>query len=264
MLFTIIDETVHMSVDNVDNNCKNVDILYNSWRKFMIYDSVVIKGEFIKRPNRFIAHVYVDNIENIVHVPNTGRCKEILVPGSTVILREGNNPNRKTKYDLIAGYKKDTLINIDSQVPNAAVEEALKNKRINILKNYSSILREKTFGDSRFDFKLLNDEGEEYYLEVKGVTFEENGHCMFPDAPTDRGKKHLLELIKVKESGKGAGVLFLIQFKGASLFSPYDNMDKNFGDALRLANEHGVDILAYDCNVGENYIELDKKIKIIL
>jgi sugar fermentation stimulation protein A len=165
---------------------------------------------------------------------------------------------------LIAGYKKDALINIDSQVPNAVVEEALKNKKIDILKDYPIILREKTFGDSRFDFKLLNESGEEYYLEVKGVTLEEDGHCMFPDAPTDRGRKHLLELIKVKELGKGAGVLFLIQLKGATTFSPYDNMDKNFGDALRLASENGVDVLAYDCNVGENYIELDKKIEILL
>ena len=230
----------------------------------MIYNNVIIKGEFIKRPNRFVAHVNVDNIENIVHVPNTGRCREILIPGTTVILREGSNPNRKTKYDLIAGYKKDALINIDSQVPNAVVEEALKNKKIDILKDYPIILREKTFGDSRFDFKLLNESGEEYYLEVKGVTLEEDGHCMFPDAPTDRGRKHLLELIKVKELGKGAGVLFLIQLKGATTFSPYDNMDKNFGDALRLASENGVDVLAYDCNVGENYIELDKKIEILL
>jgi len=230
----------------------------------MIYNSIITKGEFIRRPNRFIAHVNVDNIENIVHVPNTGRCKEILVPGTTVILREGNNPNRKTKYDLIAGYKNNNLINIDSQVPNAVVQEALKNKKIDILEDYSTILREKTFGDSRFDFKLLKKNGEEYYLEVKGVTFEENGHCMFPDAPTDRGKKHLLELIKVKESGKGAGVLFLVQFKGAKKFSPYDDMDKNFGNALRLASKNGVDILAYDCNVGENYIELDKNIKVFL
>ncbi len=230
----------------------------------MIYNSIITKGEFIRRPNRFIAHVNVDNIENIVHVPNTGRCKEILVPGTTVILREGNNPNRKTKYDLIAGYKNNNLINIDSQVPNAVVQEALKNKKIDSLEDYSTILREKTFGDSRFDFKLLKENGEEYYLEVKGVTFEENGHCMFPDAPTDRGKKHLLELIKVKESGKGAGVLFLVQFKGAKKFSPYDDMDKNFGNALRLASKNGVDILAYDCNVGGNYIELDKNIKVFL
>lgn len=156
------------------------------------------------------------------------------------------------------------LINIDSQVPNAVVEEALRNKKIDKLKDYNSILREKTFGDSRFDFKVSNEKGEEYYLEVKGVTLEENGHCMFPDAPTERGTKHLLELIKVKESGRGAGVLFLIQLKGAKSFSPYDAMDKNFGDALRLAKENGVDIYAYDCNVGENYIELDSEVNIIL
>lgn len=230
----------------------------------MIYNNNTIKAEFIKRPNRFIAYVNLNGEEIMVHVPNTGRCREILIPKSTVILKEGKNPNRKTKYDLIAGYKENKIINIDSQVPNYVVEEALQNFKIKELKDYPIIKREKTFGKSRFDFKLSNNKDEEYYLEVKGVTFEENGHCKFPDAPTDRGRKHLLELIDAKNSGKGAGVLFLIQMQDAEAFSPYDDMDKNFGNALRLAHKNGVDIFAYKCKVGENYIELDTRVDIIL
>ncbi|MCY6355998.1 DNA/RNA nuclease SfsA [Clostridium sp. ZS2-4] len=229
----------------------------------MIYNNI-IKAEFIKRPNRFIAYVKVNGEEIMVHVPNTGRCREILIPKSTVILKEGKNPNRKTKYDLIAGYKDNKIINIDSQIPNYVVEEALRNAKIKELKNYPIIKREKTFGKSRFDFKLSNKKNEEYYLEVKGVTFEDNRHCMFPDAPTDRGRRHLLELIDVKKSGKGAGVLFLIQLQDVETFSPYDDMDKNFGNALRLAHKNGVDIFVYNCKVGENYIELDTTVDIIL
>lgn len=230
----------------------------------MIYNNNFITAKFIKRPNRFVAYVKINGKEEVVHVPNTGRCREILIPGTNVVLIEAKNPNRKTKYDLIAGYKNNILINIDSQVPNAVVEEALKAKKISKLKGYSIIEREKSFGDSRFDFKISNTSGNEYYLEVKGVTLEDNGHCMFPDAPTDRGKKHLLELINVKKSGRGAGVLFLIQLSGAKSFSPHEEMDKKFADALRLAKENEVDIFAYNCKVGENYIELYKKVKVIL
>lgn len=230
----------------------------------MIIDNNVVTARFIKRPNRFIACVNLNGEEIVVHVPNTGRCKEILTPDSTVVLSEGKNPKRKTKYDLIAGYKEGMLINIDSQIPNSVVYEALINKKIEALSKYSDIRREKVFGNSRFDFKLSDEEGNEYYLEVKGVTFEENGHCMFPDAPTDRGRKHLLELIDVKKLGKGAGVLFLIQLDGAVTFSPYEDMDKKFTEALRLAYKGGVDVFAYDCKVGENYIELNKSIKVLL
>ncbi len=158
----------------------------------------ILKAEFIKRPNRFQAYVKINEKIEMVHVPNTGRCKEILIPGSTVILREENNENRKTRYDLIAGYKGDMLISIDSQIPNKVVYEALMNFKIEILKEYTNIKREKTFGKSRFDFKLEKENGEIYYLEVKGVTLENDGLTMFPDAPTERGTKHILELIDVK------------------------------------------------------------------
>lgn len=220
--------------------------------------------KFIRRPNRFQGYVYIDEKETLVHVPNTGRCREILIEGCTVILREENNPLRKTKYDLIAGYKGDKLINIDSHIPNKVVEEALHEGKINLLKKYTIIQREKTYGNSRFDFKLSTEQGEEYYLEVKGVTLEEYGKTMFPDAPTERGRKHLLELVDVKESGRGAGVLFLIQLSGAEYFMPHDEMDKAFGDALRYAKSKGVDVFAYECKVGEKFIQLDKEVMVKL
>ncbi|HEY8888672.1 MAG TPA: DNA/RNA nuclease SfsA [Clostridium sp.] len=230
----------------------------------MVIDKRIFRAEFIRRPDRFQALVSFNDKELIVHVPNTGRCKEILIPGSTVLLREELNPTRKTLYDLIAVYKDNKIINIDSQIPNKVVDEALKNKRIHNLVKYNIIEREKTFGASRFDFKLSNESGEEYYLEVKGVTLELGGKTMFPDAPTLRGKKHLLELIEAKKIGFGAGILFLIQMSNINSFSPYDDMDGAFCDALRLASQNGVDIFAYECEVGENFITLSKPVEIFL
>ncbi len=245
-----------IAVDNVDKVEKNEV-------KAVIIEKNIVKAQFINRPNRFRAHVYKDEEELIVHVPNTGRCREILIPGASIILREESNPSRKTKYDLIGGYKGDRFINIDSQIPNKVVEEALRAGKIDSLTRFKLIEREKTFGNSRFDFKLSNGE-EEYYLEVKGVTLELDGKTMFPDAPTERGRKHLLELVEVIKSGRGAGVLFLIQLEGVEYFTPHDEMDKAFGEALRYAKENGVDIFAYDCQVGEDFINMKDKVKIIL
>ncbi|MBU3130618.1 DNA/RNA nuclease SfsA [Clostridium tagluense] len=230
----------------------------------MFINNRVFVAEFIIRPNRFEAYVNLNGEELIVHVPNTGRCKEILIPGSKVLLREELNPTRKTLYDLIAGYKNDKIINIDSQIPNKVVDEALKNNKIENLIKYNIIQKEKTFGNSRFDFKLSNDMGEDYYLEVKGVTYEVDGKSMFPDAPTERGRKHLLELVEAKKMGFGAGVLFLIQMNNIDDFSPYDDMDGAFGQALRLAYNEGVDIYAYECEVGEKFITLSKSVKVVL
>ena len=223
----------------------------------------VKRARFIRRPDRFRAYVELEGEEVLVHVPNTGRCREILVPGTTVILREENNPLRKTPYDLIAGYKGDVLISIDSHIPNKVVEEALKEGWIHKLKNYTKIEREKTFGSSRFDFRLSRGE-QEYYLEVKGVTYEENGLARFPDAPTERGARHLMELIDAKKSGRGAGVIFLIQLSGVTKFSPHDVMDEKFGAALRKAYSSGVDVFAYDCIVSEASITLNKEIEVKL
>lgn len=230
----------------------------------MEYNKNIYEATFVKRPNRFQGYVNFNGEEILVHVPNTGRCKEILIPGCTVLLREELNPTRKTKYDLIGAYKGDKNICIDSQVPNKVVKEALENRAVDNLKEFTNILSEKTFGSSRFDFKLSKDNGDEYYLEVKGVTLEENGHCRFPDAPTERGRKHLLELIEVKKSGRGAGVLFLIQIDNVKSFSPNDDGDPKFGEALRQAKEAGVDIYAYSSIVTNTGITLNKPVEIIL
>ncbi|MBU3114833.1 DNA/RNA nuclease SfsA [Clostridium lacusfryxellense] len=230
----------------------------------MLIKKRVFAAQFIRRPDRFQAYVNKCGEEILVHVPNTGRCKEILIPGATVLLREELNPTRKTLYDLIGAYKGNRFINIDSQIPNKVVEEALNDKKIDKLIEYNTVQREKTFGNSRFDFKLSNDIGEVYYLEVKGVTLEVDGRSTFPDAPTQRGNKHLLELIEAKKSGFGAGVLFLIQMNNIDNFSPNDDMDVAFGESLRLAFNSGVDIFAYECEVGEEFITLSKAVEIIL
>ncbi|MDV4151495.1 DNA/RNA nuclease SfsA [Clostridium sp. AL.422] len=230
----------------------------------MKFDKNIFEGIFINRPNRFNAKVLLNGEEIIVHVPNTGRCREILKEGVKVFLREELNPNRKTKFDLIAAMKGNILINIDSQIPNKVVNEALINKKIENLNKYSEINREKTFGKSRFDFKLSTEEDEVYYLEVKGVTLESGGKCKFPDAPTERGSKHIMELIEAKKQGYGAGILFLIQLENVNTFSPNDDTDPEFGKALRLAKENGVDIMAYDCIVDKKMIEINKKVDIIL
>lgn len=230
----------------------------------------VKSATFIKRPNRFQAYVELEGQELMVHVPNTGRCKEILTPGTEVLLREENNPSRKTKYDLIAGYKGDLLINIDSQVPNKVVEEALSLGKVSALAKYNVIHREKFYKSSRFDFKLgqepylHSDYPQEYFLEVKGVTYEVDGITMFPDAPTERGARHLRELVEVKKEGLGAGVLFLIQLQGVHSFSPYKEMDPNFAAALSYAKENGVDIFAYDSIVHRDSITLNKEVPVIL
>lgn len=230
----------------------------------MKYNKKIIRGKFITRPNRFNASVELNGEEITVHVPNTGRCRELLIPGVEVFLREELNPSRKTKYDLIAVYKGERLISIDSQIPNKVVREALDNKAVDKLKYYTQILSEKTFGSSRFDFKLAKEDGEEYYLEVKGVTLEEGGLCRFPDAPTERGRKHINELIEVKKSGRGAGIMFLIQMDNVKSFSPNYITDVSFANALKEAKDNDVDIFAYSCIVTEDSITLDKKVEIIL
>ncbi|MDD6770031.1 MAG: DNA/RNA nuclease SfsA [Inconstantimicrobium porci] len=230
----------------------------------MIFTKEIIKAQFIKRPNRFQAYVKIGEDEVMVHVPNTGRCKEILVEGCTVILRYEPGENRKTKYDLIAAYKNDKLINIDSQVPNKVIDEALKNKKIENLRSYNVIEREKTYGNSRFDFRLTDDKGKQYFLEVKGATLEESGVVMFPDAPTERGRKHIMELVDAKNNNNGAGVLFLIQMDNVKYFTPNNEKDPEFSKALKYAAEHGVEVMAYSCEVDENSITLKNKISIIL
>ena len=221
------------------------------------------QAAFIKRPNRFIAVVQLDGREETVHVKNTGRCRELLIQGARVILEESMNPNRKTRYSLIAVYKGDLLINMDSQVPNGVVEEALKDGKISEIGEVSLIKREVTYSQSRFDI-YYEKHGVKGFIEVKGVTLERNGVALFPDAPTLRGARHVLELVKAREEGYEANLLLLIQMDGVDYFTPNGEMDSRFADALRLAKDKGVCIMAYDSIVKENSIYLGKRIEIRL
>lgn len=234
----------------------------------MQYETIQ-RATFIKRPNRFIAHVLLNGQEEKVHVKNTGRCKEILKEGSTVILEKAKNKNRKTKYSLIAAYKNDLLINIDSQVPNQVVFEAIETgklpeiNRLGKNKNFTILKREVTYGNSRFDI-YFEKEAKKGFVEVKGVTLENNGKVMFPDAPTTRGTKHLMEMIEAVKEGYLGYIFFLIQLKGANYFTPNQKTDPKFTEALKLAKENDVEILAYDCHVTEDTIDLGDQIPIRL
>jgi sugar fermentation stimulation protein A len=219
----------------------------------------VVEGRFISRPNRFIAKVNIDGKEHTVHVKNTGRCKELLTDNAVVFLEESDNPNRKTLYDLIAVYKGDTLINMDSQSPNKAVGEWLKSG--GFLPNPTIVKPESVYGNSRLDFYLEN-ENEKAFVEVKGVTLEDNGVARFPDAPTERGRKHLGELIKAKNDGYKTAVVFVIQMKGCKYFEPNSTTDLPFAKELKRAKECGVEVIALDCIVTPNSMTIDKEIEV--
>jgi sugar fermentation stimulation protein A len=228
------------------------------------YDKV-ISGKFISRPNRFIAKVEIDGTEETVHVKNTGRCRELLVPDAKVYLSVSDNPARKTRCDLIAVEKvrggKPLLINMDSQLPNGATAEWLNN--CGLFSENAVIRREVTFGKSRFDF-CIDDCGKKTFIEVKGVTLENEGVALFPDAPTERGARHLEELVKAKEEGYGAYVMFVIQMKGPKSFTPYTARDLQFTRNLVKAQSAGVKVMAYDTLVTAHEIILDSPIKVIL
>lgn len=228
----------------------------------MRYDNIQ-KAEFLCRPNRFIAQVLLDGSEETVHVKNTGRCREILLPGAPVFLEQVKNLSRKTKYSLISVYKGDMLVNIDSQVPNAVALEALKAGRIEELKEISGVSREVTYGSSRFDI-YFEGKDQKGFMEVKGVTLEENGLALFPDAPTARGTKHLLEMVKAREDGYSGYILFLIQMKGVHHFTPNGKMDPRFAQALAYASTKGVKILAYDSIVTRDEIVLGSPVDVVL
>lgn len=200
-------------------------------------------GIFKTRPNRFIAVVEVDGTDTVCHVKNTGRCKELLVPGCTVVLEAAANPARKTPYDVIAVYKGERLINMDSQAPNQVAEEYLRHRFPE-----ATIRREVTYGESRFDFHLTN-QGEEWWIEVKGCTLEMDNIGYFPDAPTDRGVKHLRHLTQAVQEGYKAAVLFIIQMEGVTAIRPNDTTHPAFGETLRRAAQNGVEIWAVDCQV---------------
>ena len=214
--------------------------------------SNMVPGIFHARPNRFIAHVEIDGEIQISHVKNTGRCRELLPPGAKVWCQESNNPNRKTKYDLIAVQKGARIINMDSQAPNIAAGEWLKSGGLG---NVEQLRAETVHGDSRFDFSFVKD-GQQCFLEVKGVTLENDGVCAFPDAPTDRGAKHLRGLTQAAREGYGAFVLFVIQMADVMYLRPNDATDPAFAAALREAAENGVTVLAMDCGVTPDTMEL--------
>lgn len=223
----------------------------------MRYENVT-SGIFLERPNRFIAKVEIDGKIEICHVKNTGRCKEILVKGCRVILSISDNPERKTKYDVIAAYKGERLINIDSQVPNAVAEECIPS--LNMIKGLRSIKREVTYGNSRFD--LFCEAERPTFVEVKGVTLEKDGIVMFPDAPTERGVKHLKELMDCVNNGYDAYLFLLIQMSDVRYFTPNYDTHEEFGIVLKEASENGVQIVAYDSAVEEDSITVKDPVEI--
>lgn len=220
----------------------------------------MVPGIFRARPNRFIAHIEINGKEEICHVKNTGRCRELLPEGAQVWCQQSDNPNRKTKYDLIAVKKGERIINMDSQAPNIAAKEWLE---MGGLGEIQELKPEYTHGDSRFDFSFLQD-GKRCFLEVKGVTLENDGVCAFPDAPTDRGTKHLKGLTRAAKEGFGAYVLFVIQMSDVKYLHPNDATDPAFGAALREAAENGVTVLAMDCAVTEDEMNIRKNVLVKL
>ena len=222
-----------------------------------------VKGIFKNRPNRFIAEVEVDGSLEIAHVPNTGRCRELLVEDAVVWLKPSDNPNRKTKFSLHFVENKGVLVSLYSQQANSIVYDAITNGKIKELAGYNHHQREKTVDNSRIDIYLANEK-EECYVEVKGVTLIVDGEARFPDAPTERGAKHLKELCSCVKEGYGAYVLFVVQMKGADYFSPNDITDPDFSAALRQASCEGVKILAYDCFVSENEMIIKDEVPVIL
>lgn len=232
----------------------------------MRYDRVV-EAKFINRLNRFIAEVELDGDIIKVHVKNTGRCKELFIKGARVFLEPAKNPDRKTKYSLVALYKDDILINIDSQIPNAVAQEAvLTNKYLkDIFGEVTFLKKEVTYGKSRFDLYYENESlGTKGFIEVKGVTLEIDGMVKFPDAPTSRGRKHVLELVESIKEGYKSYILFVIQLSPAKYFTPNYDTDPDFGNALKLAYESGVGILCFDSIIERDEIILNKPVELRL
>lgn len=228
----------------------------------MKYESVV-PGRFLVRPNRFIAHVEVGGREVIAHVKNTGRCKELLAPGATVYLQDWGEDHmgRKTRYDLIAVEKGTLLVNMDSQAPNKVFSEWANEG--GFVSGLTHLKAETKWGNSRFDFYW--EAGDRRgFVEVKGVTLEHDGLVRFPDAPTERGVKHLEELIRAKEEGYEAAVCFVIQMEGMRVFSPNDETHPAFGAALRKAAAADVRLIAMECRVTPDALVISREVPILL
>ena len=219
------------------------------------------QGYFLNRPNRFIAHVELDGEEVVCHVKNTGRCRELLTPRAVVYLEESDNSNRKTRYDLIGVEKRERKINMDSQAPNQVFGEWARGGGFR--SDLRKLQSETTYGNSRFDFYWESSE-KRGFVEVKGVTLEEDGVVLFPDAPTQRGIKHLEELVAAKVAGYDAAVCFVIQMEGVKCFRPNDRTHPEFGAALRKAAQAGVEILAVDCTVERDSLQIRGRVPVEL
>ncbi len=226
----------------------------------MKYENIY-KAKFLSRPNRFIAYVELAGERQTVHVKNTGRCRELLQEGAEVYLERAENPDRKTQYDLIAVQKGERLVNMDSVAPNKAVKEWMESG--GFLGNIQRVRPETTYRGSRFDF-YVETEKEKIFMEVKGVTLENDGVVSFPDAPSERAVKHVRELIEAVRDGYKAYIMFVIQMTDVSYFRPNDSTHPEFGRALREAVNEGVEILAYDCNVREGEMTICSPVEVRL
>ncbi len=221
-------------------------------------------AKFINRKNRFIAEIEINNKIELCHVKNTGRCKELLVEGVEIFVEENNNKNRKTKYSLITVKKGNMLVNIDSQIPNYVVKEALENKVIKQLNDLTFIKQEVKYKNSRFDIYFERENNIKGFIEIKGVTLEENGIVRFPDAPSERAIKHINELIEAKKEGYETYIIFVIQLKNVKYFEPNKKMHYVFYETLKNAKNNGIHILAYDCFVDIDEIVLKDSVKVLI
>lgn len=228
----------------------------------------IVKAKFISRPNRFVGQVEIDGKLTDCHIKNTGRCRELLILGTTVYLEDfyGRMGSRKMRYSLISVQKGNTLVNIDSQAPNYVIGESLQNGTLLLpgMDKLTFIKPETVYGNSRFDFYIEDASGKSAFIEVKGVTLEINGTAKFPDAPTQRGIKHIEELCRASSENHNAYMIFLIQMQGTTCFSPNDDTHADFGAALRKAVKHGVHVLCFDCLVTPDSISLHNDINYTL
>ena len=220
------------------------------------------KAKFLNRLNRFIGEIEIDGKIELCHIKNTGRCKELLLKNANIYVQENNKKERKTKYSLISVLKNDLHINMDSQIPNYVALEAIKNNKIKEIENISFLKGEVKYENSRFDIYFEKNNGKKGFIEIKGVTLEENGVLKFPDAPSKRAVKHINELIKAKNEGYETYILFVIQMEKAIYFTPNKETDLDFFNAIKNAKNEGVKILAYNCFVSKDEIYLKNNIEI--
>lgn len=222
----------------------------------------ITQGSFLERPNRFLAYAELAGKREVVHVKNTGRCAELLTPGAVIYVQESDNPERKTKWDLIAVEKGDRLVNMDSQIPNRVVQEWIEAG--NLFEDVRLVKPETVYGNSRFDLYVETGDNRKIFIEIKGVTLEEDGVVRFPDAPSERAVKHLGELMQAVKEGYEAYVFFVIQMKDVRYFTPNRETHPAFCDALKCARAAGVRVLAYDCVVDSDSITIHKEVPVVL